>query len=209
MPRLAEVARDAKHLRLALLRADGTHMPVGEAVREMQAADSAVGAGLTAAIAGAPWDAVFFEMPPVTADTLDTRAFELVLLPAPALSAVGPDADAFAEHTRRAKPADSGVVSFANLGGDAKLVVPCPQSGTPAAAYTHLRRFVTSAPAAQVAAFWRRVGREVELRVRAGEARRTWVSTSGLGVYWLHMRLDTTPKYYNFAEFKHDGSGKK
>jgi len=29
-----------------------------------------------------------------------------------------------------------------------------------------------------------------------------WVSTSGLGVSWLHVRFDTFPKYYNWHEYK-------
>ena len=29
-----------------------------------------------------------------------------------------------------------------------------------------------------------------------------WVSTSGLGVYWLHVRLDSYPKYYQHAPYK-------
>jgi hypothetical protein len=29
-----------------------------------------------------------------------------------------------------------------------------------------------------------------------------WVSTSGLGVYWLYIRLDSFPKYYNFQPYK-------
>ena len=29
-----------------------------------------------------------------------------------------------------------------------------------------------------------------------------WTSTSGLGVYWLHVRLDSRPKYYQHQPFK-------
>jgi hypothetical protein len=29
-----------------------------------------------------------------------------------------------------------------------------------------------------------------------------WLSTSGLGIYWLHFRLDTVPKYYTYAPYK-------
>jgi hypothetical protein len=31
-----------------------------------------------------------------------------------------------------------------------------------------------------------------------------WLSTSGLGVYWLHVRLDTHPKYYQYQPYKVD-----
>ena len=30
----------------------------------------------------------------------------------------------------------------------------------------------------------------------------TWLSTSGLGVYWLHVRLDSYPKYYTYRPYK-------
>ena len=29
-----------------------------------------------------------------------------------------------------------------------------------------------------------------------------WVSTCGLGVYWLHVRLDSFPKYYRYAPYQ-------
>ncbi|MDF9799652.1 hypothetical protein OKW21_004915 [Catalinimonas alkaloidigena] len=28
------------------------------------------------------------------------------------------------------------------------------------------------------------------------------MSTSGLGVYWLHIRLDSRPKYYQFDPYR-------
>ena len=29
-----------------------------------------------------------------------------------------------------------------------------------------------------------------------------WLSTAGLGVPWLHLRLDTRPKYYQYGPYK-------
>ena len=29
----------------------------------------------------------------------------------------------------------------------------------------------------------------------------TWLSTAGMGVSWLHVRLDSQPKYYGFAAY--------
>jgi len=29
-----------------------------------------------------------------------------------------------------------------------------------------------------------------------------WVSTSGLGVAWLHVRLDARPKYYQYTPYR-------
>lgn len=36
-----------------------------------------------------------------------------------------------------------------------------------------------------------------------------WLSTSGLGVYWLHMRLDRRPKYYTYEPFKEFGDARE
>ena len=29
-----------------------------------------------------------------------------------------------------------------------------------------------------------------------------WLSTSGLGVVWVHVQLDSSPKYYQYASFR-------
>ena len=89
------------------------------------------------------------------------------------------------------------VVDFPNLGGDAHLVVPCPQDEGDA--FAHLAVFSRTAPVAQQHRFWQRVGLAVENMV--GE-RPLWLSTSGLGVYWLHVRLDARPKYYTFRPYR-------
>src|SRR6266851_4537265 len=74
-----------------------------------------------ALLADARFTAFRWETPAVTAATI-TRPFECVLLDSPEL-ANRPEPEAFAEHFAGA---EEGVVSFANLGGDAVLVVPCP-----------------------------------------------------------------------------------
>ena len=54
----------------------------------------------------------------------------------------------------------------------------------------------------KVRAFWQEVGKQMEIRLRQDPGRSVWLSTSGLGVYWLHMRLDSYPKYYTHDEYK-------
>ena len=56
----------------------------------------------------------------------------------PALARMRPEPEAFAEHFR----SDRAVVTFANLGGDALLVAPCP--GPPGTEYSHLGGFVAT-----------------------------------------------------------------
>jgi hypothetical protein len=140
----------------------------------------------------APFAAYCWETPPVTAATRH-RDFEFVLLDSPYLAGKI-DEHSFANHFRGA--GDKPVIGFSNLGGDAFLVVPCP--GEPTTEYGHLAAFVRSASDEQNHALWRTVGPAV--RERIGE-RRLWLSTAGGGVAWLHVRLDSSPKYYGFRPY--------
>jgi hypothetical protein len=146
-------------------------------------------------LADTPFAAFRWETPPITTKTAQ-RAFEFVLLDGPGL-ARAPDAEAFAEHFAGA--AEGSVVEFANLGGDAIMVVPCP--GKPLHAYGHIAAFVRQAPEPQRHALWQRVGAAMERRL---SAKPVWLSTAGAGVAWLHVRLDDRPKYYGFAPYRNE-----
>jgi hypothetical protein len=143
-------------------------------------------------LAESPYRAFRWETPAVTAASV-SQPFQFVLLDSPGL-ARRPEPEAFAEHFRQGK---DGVVVFANLGGDAILVVPC-QVGE-ASAYGHLGAFVRNAPEAQRHALWQSVA--TAMRQRLG-SKPVWLSTAGGGVSWLHVRLDDRPKYYGFAPYK-------
>jgi hypothetical protein len=184
-----EVLNRGRVLKVAVER-DAVAVPFSEVLRLWQT-DAEFRAFFNALLADCPFAAFRWETPPVTAATAD-RPFEFVLLDSPGL-ARRPDRDAFAEHFA---PGGS-VVSFANLGGDAILVVPTPLG--PDAAYGHLAAFVREAPDAQRHALWEMVGREMERRLSAAPV---WLSTAGAGVSWLHVRLDDRPKYYGHAEYR-------
>ena len=89
------------------------------------------------------------------------------------------------------------VVQFANLGGDAQLIVPTPRRDS-LANYSHIAAFTRSAPMEQQCALWRQVGRGMQERV--GE-KPIWLNTAGGGVAWLHIRLDDSPKYYRHSAY--------
>ena len=129
--------------------------------------------------------------PPV-AGTL-SRPFEFVVLDSPGLTR-RPEPEAFAEHFAGA---GADVVVFANLGGDAVMVVPCPVAEP--SAYGQLAAFVRHTPEAQRQAFWQAVGESMERRLGA---KPVWLSTAGAGVSWLHVRLDDRPKYYGFGPYR-------
>jgi hypothetical protein len=154
-------------------------------------------------LAALPMDACFWELPPLTpASSAD--AFECVMQPAPGLAAAQAQAQPFAEHfDRHADPTEAAAV-FTGLGRDALMVAPCPRA--PHAAYTHLLAFVRAAPRWQAVAIWPILARTVA-SLRAAGARRqpVWISTSGSGVAWLHLRLDSRPKYYQHAPYTDPG----
>lgn len=147
---------------------------------------------LTEALRASEAEAFFWECAPWRGE--GDPFFEFVLAPAPALSRMKADDAAFAAHF------DDGLTTaFDSLGGDARLVAPCPHGRRDVA--VHLARFVRDAPRDRIDALWVAVGEEIAAwrRARRGPL---WLSTSGLGVGWLHVRLDSRPKYYTHAEYR-------
>lgn len=147
-----------------------------------------------------PFPALFWETPPLTKNAAD-RPFEYVVTEASRLATASPEVEAFGEHFEKDSSGD-GVVVFENLSRDAMLVVPCPR--TDHAHYTHVAAFLRGAPPAQVHALLSALGRSVLERIND---RPLWVSTAGMGVYWLHVRLDSRPKYYRYAPYASQSGG--
>ena len=143
-------------------------------------------------LADAPFPAYFWETPPITVSTM-TEPFEFVLVDSQTLVGVQCDDQAFAEHFS----SDASIIEFSNLGGDATLVAPCPRE--PLSAYAQISTFSRGAPDDQQHQLWALVA--VALRRRLGD-QPVWVSTSGLGIYWLHIRLDSVPKYYTYESYR-------
>ena len=142
--------------------------------------------------------AFYWELPPLTAATLD-RDTEFVLIEAPMLARIPTERVPFEEHFRRAPGED--VIVFPNLGGDAVMVVPCPRG--PDEHYPHLAAFLRGAGKQQARALWRATAKEMLRRLGS---RPTWLSTAGGGVAWLHIRLDSRPKYYSYEPYRRSAS---
>ena len=153
---------------------------------------------LYAAVEPKTGEHLFWEMPALDEARLNRR-FECVVVDAPALAAVRADPRAFATALRSAR---DGVATFANLGGDATLIAPAPPPGGAESAYRHLTSFAREARPTEHNALWRAVVTAVRGRLGAEPL---WISTSGLGVHWLHVRLDVRPKYYTHAPYRDPG----
>ena len=95
----------------------------------------------------------------------------------------------FKEYIRKSK--NKYVISFPNLSGDTLLVVPMPREGKN---YATIKDFVDSAPIIQQKMFWKEVA--ILSRRQMKKHKNVWVSTHGMGVAYLHVRICNNPKYY-------------
>lgn len=148
----------------------------------------------TQLLANAKLDAYFWEHPPLDNNTCE-RPAEFVLIESRQLVSLVADPAPFQHRLENMGQRDIAI--FANLGGDALLLAPRPIAADDA--YVHLATFVHQAPQEQIRNLWRHTGRLV--RETLGN-KPFWLSTSGLGVSWLHLRLDQYPKYYQHLAYK-------
>jgi hypothetical protein len=156
--------------------------------------DAAFRAFFIGELAATEFPAFFWEMPPIRRGRTEAD-YECVLIRSDALARMPPDAEAFASKFGRAL---GSVVTFRNIGGDALLVAPCPLGDL--GHYPHIAAFLREAPRSQQHELFEALARAID-----GELQRTteriWISTSGLGVAWLHIRLDSFPKYYQHRPY--------
>ena len=170
------------------------------AVIQLWRTDRSFALFFTAALAAVPLDAFFWECPPATAATLD-QPFEFVVVNRAGGFARANPSD-FAEHFGDA----AGAATFKNLGGDSTLVAPTGEPvlapGERRAAYGHIAAFCRSAPETQHVALWQAVGAAMHALTGTPELLPVWLNTEGSGVPWLHVRMDSRPKYYHHRPYK-------
>jgi len=143
-------------------------------------------------LAASEFSAFFWEMPPLTSSKLKLP-FEFVLVKSKLLANIPADVNAFRYYFSTEEP----IVSFPNIGGDAQLVIPVPISAENN--YAHLAGFLRNVPLEQKRALWRMVAQEYQKKIRQ---KTVWLSTAGLGVSWLHVRIDDRPKYYRYKAYR-------
>lgn len=143
-------------------------------------------------LAACDFEAFLWENKPITKNNID-QDYECTLIDNHYLAGCSPDPHTFGQYFQSDKPA----VCFPNLGGDAQLIAPCPRK-TPDC-YTHLASFVREADSQQQEALWRMAAQTMH---HAINEQPRWLSTNGLGVSWLHLRIDRQPKYYRTESYK-------
>ena len=190
MWQLRESGIGAEMRQWRLVSASGAALSFGEVLRDWVASEPFRRQWIDW-LRALPFDACVWECPPVTTAS-QSRPFECVFLSSSSLAGMRPEPEVFAEHFRP----DCSVVTFRNLGRDAVLVAPCPvRDGRD---FSHLAQFVRTAAPEQQDALWQSVGEAMGVRVSTDPV---WLSTAGHGVAWLHVRLDSSPKYYRHAAY--------
>ena len=99
--------------------------------------------------------------------------------------------------TNRAITTDNSIVAFPNLSGDTILIVPIPVKGKK---FTYIKDFIDNSSLKLQHSLWRRVAKEAKKLLK--KHNRIWLSTHGEGIPYLHIRLDTKPKYYGKSKLQ-------
>ena len=141
--------------------------------------------------------AVFFETPKWTKNNL-SDLLKFSLTNASDTFSGEPSIEKFSEHLKDCKSDSKGSISFPNPNKTSRLIIPCPQCLNK---FGHLGHFIKYSDDETWSKLWKKVAEELEKQIKP-PSKGVWLSTHGLGVPWLHIRIDTTPKYYKTESFK-------
>merc|ERR1711990_1199458 len=151
-----------------------------------------------------PFDTFKWETPSINANTI-TRPFEFIIVNSPHLKNIRPDTGSFREHFRR--NAGKLLSIFKNLGGDSILIAPNPPFKSDDFDFNSNRLYRCSSigPFIKLSSTDEE-NEQVDLMLSTigkqgleagGKNHKTYISTEGSGVSWLHVRFDPRPKYYS------------
>ncbi|EKX46959.1 hypothetical protein GUITHDRAFT_107309 [Guillardia theta CCMP2712] len=133
-----------------------------------------------------PFKSYFWETVPFSGKTAGTVEFQFVCLDAPSLEG---------------SPADC--TSFGSANVDGKEVDRY-------ASHAQISTFLRDVDNSSKLKLFQELGRTLQENVldqagnfsMLGPTSSVWVNTEGSGVPWLHLRIDTRPKYYHYAPFR-------
>ncbi len=149
----------------------------------------------TTVLASSSFAGYRWETPAISKSTVE-RPFEFVLINSPGFCVRETDTTTYARYFTDDDTND-GIITFANLRGDATLIAPSPRTSN--TAYGHLAAFVRNAPESQVDSIWRVLSTRVHSELGH---KPIWISTAGGGVAWLHVRIDSEPRYYGYEPYR-------
>lgn len=142
-------------------------------------------------MADIPFDAYRWETPSVSIRSQE-KDFSFAVINSPYLQR-SPDFETFKEHFKM----KDTVVTSPNLSGDATMIIPTPSIN--GESYCHLGEFIKKAPNTVQSSLWKTSADKLLELLKQGTY---WLNTAGAGVAWLHLRIDSRPKYYSYAPYK-------
>jgi hypothetical protein len=196
----AEV-NQVEEIMMVVITKDGTELTWKDALAGLRARSPALRNLLTKTLAQMPFSSFKWECAPLSRKSMDVATFEFVVHDYPGLATSNADPSDFSEYLREVRGQEVAR-QFPNIKGDCTLVSPA-QAVDNREVYGHIGSFLRQAPEAQHEAQWRQLGEAIHTRLsRTRPSASLWVSTAGGAVPWLHMRVDSAPKYYRFRAYR-------
>merc|ERR1712176_1041196 len=185
---------------------NGTELTWKEALAGLRAESPALRSLLTKTLSQMPFHSFKWECRPLSRKTMDRVSFEFVVHDYPGLADHNADPSDFSEYLEELHGQEVAR-QFPNIKGDCTLVSPA-QAVDNREFYGHIGSFLRQAPEAQHEAQWRQLGEAIHMRLsRTRPSASLWVSTAGGAVPWLHMRVDSAPKFYRFQAYRAPAHG--
>lgn len=100
------------------------------------------------------------------------------------------DYSSFLEYIEKSK--NKYVTSFWNLSRTTRLVIPIPRKNKN---FCTLNKFCKNASKTHQNNFWKKVA--LEIKKYKKNHKKVYLSTHGLGIPYLHIRIEDNPKYYH------------
>ena len=119
--------------------------------------------------------------------------FEFVVINEPKLKNMKLNTTVYNKYFKK----DKNIAIFPNLTGDTTLIVPRILPDIDENVYLNIATFSRGAPIDQQILLWKKVFKELK-----NCKHNCFLNIHGLGVGWLHVRIDEKPKYYLFNNYK-------
>lgn len=79
------------------------------------------------------------------------------------------------------------------------MIIPNHMKGTPCENYLNISNFLRNSLDEQIIDLFYLLSDNIKKEINSGNT--IWVSTHGLGIPWLHIRIDYFPKYYCYKKY--------
>lgn len=136
------------------------------------------------------YGSVYWEFPPFCFTTKNNLA-EFVLVKADKFPKY--NESAFREHFVGKKPEE--IISFLNISGDTNLISVVPSNNIFNKYCSDISAFMCNVSVSTKHNLLKKIGKEMLKHKNSN--RKTYLSTHGRGVPWLHVRICNSPKYYS------------